>query len=136
MELGRCQLMFERILKNCTTISTMDNGISEGTRSTHIVISEFEGSDSTVPIELFPSRIPLTILDDDSKYQKNIITALLILLNNTIEVNFIISSNSIIVASEGERVICVINFQKTGNTSLTYNVTLKVNARTSSASNQ
>ena len=67
MELGRRQLMFKQTLINCTTISTLDNGISEGTRSTHIVISE--GSGSTVPIELFPSRIPLTILDNDGKYQ-------------------------------------------------------------------
>ena len=59
--------MFKQTLTNCTTISIMDNGISEGTRSTHIVISE--GSGSTVPIELFPGRIPLTILDDDGKYK-------------------------------------------------------------------
>ena len=69
MELGTSQLIFDfdRIFVSCTTISTMDNGVSEGTRSTHIVISD--GIGSTVPIELFPSRIPLTILDDDGKYQ-------------------------------------------------------------------
>ena len=67
MELGSRQLMFKQTLTNCTTISTMDNGISEGTRSTYIVISD--GIGSTVPIELFPSRIPLTILDDDGMYQ-------------------------------------------------------------------
>lgn len=65
----------------------------------------------------------------------NIITALLILLINAIAITFIISSNSIIVASEGERIICVIKFLKTGNTSLTYNVTLELNPLTSSSSN-
>jgi hypothetical protein len=51
----------------CATISTVDNGISEGTRTANIVISG--NMDSNVPIELFPSRIPLTILDNDGKYQ-------------------------------------------------------------------
>ena len=69
MELGASQLIlnnfdFEQNLMiiSCTTISTMDNGISEGTRSAHIVISE--GTIITVPIGLFPNRIPLTILDN------------------------------------------------------------------------
>ena len=51
----------------CTTISTIDNNVSDGTRSSQIVISE--GSGSTVPIEVYPSRIPLTILDNDGKCQ-------------------------------------------------------------------
>ena len=67
MELGTTQLVFQRTLMRCTTISATDNNISEDTRSSHIVISE--GMDSTVPIEVYPSRIPLIILDNDGKYQ-------------------------------------------------------------------
>ena len=49
-----------------TTISATDNNISEDSRSSHIVIGEgIQGS--TVPIEVYPSRIPLIILDDDGK---------------------------------------------------------------------
>ena len=66
MELGTNQLVFHRTLMHCTTILVMDNNISEGTRSSYIVISE--GMDSTVPIEVYPSRIPLIILDNDGKY--------------------------------------------------------------------
>ena len=51
---------------HCTTISATDNNISEGSRSSYIVIGEgIQGS--TVPIEVYPSRIPLIILDDDGK---------------------------------------------------------------------
>ena len=66
MELGTNQLVFHGTLMRCTTISVMDNNISEGTRSSYIVISE--GMASTVPIEVYPSRIPLIILDNDGKY--------------------------------------------------------------------
>ena len=52
------------------------------------------------------------------------------------EITFTIGSDAIIVASEGQRVIRIIKFLKTGNTSLTYNVTLEINALTSSASNK
>ena len=72
VELGANQVVFQRILMRCTTISTIDNSISDGTRSSQIVISE--GSGSTVPIEVYPSRIPLTILDNDGKCQCFIVT--------------------------------------------------------------
>ena len=52
------------------------------------------------------------------------------------EITFTISSNAIFVASEGERVISIIKFLKTGSTSLTYNVTVEVNPQTPSASNK
>ena len=58
------QLVFERTLIRCTTISTPYNGISDGTRSSHVVINSMA---STVPIEIYPRRIPLTILNTDGK---------------------------------------------------------------------
>ena len=66
VELGTNLLVFQRTLIRCTTISATDNNISEGSRSSHIVIGEGI-PESTVPIEVYPSRIPLIILDDDGK---------------------------------------------------------------------
>ena len=58
------QLVFERTLIRCTSISIPDNTIDDGTHSSHVIINSM---DSNVPIMIYPRRIPLTILDNDGK---------------------------------------------------------------------
>ena len=63
MVIGDNQLIFRGILKRCTTIRAKDNNISDGTRSSYITISV--GAGSSAPVEIYPSRIPLTIINDN-----------------------------------------------------------------------
>ena len=65
VELGNSQLVFERTLIRCTTISIRNNALSaHGIHSSHVVSNSV---DSNVPIKTYPRMIPLTILDNDGK---------------------------------------------------------------------
>ena len=60
--LGTESLAFERVTKRCTTISAVDDNVSEGTHSSQLIV---EASGSTVPTEVYPNSIPVVIIDND-----------------------------------------------------------------------
>lgn len=50
----------------CKTISVStesDNDVSEGTRSADLILTD--GPMTTVPVEIYPNRIPIMIMDND-----------------------------------------------------------------------
>ena len=49
--LGTDSLVFERVAKRCTSISAVDDNVSEGTHSSQLIV---EASGSTVPTEVYP----------------------------------------------------------------------------------
>ena len=53
------------MMEKCKTISVVTNEVSDGTRSGYLVLTEASGT--SVPVEVYPSRIPVTITDDDGK---------------------------------------------------------------------
>ena len=57
--------VFEMATIRCTTISVIDNDVSDGSRSSQLTLTEAPGG--TVPVEVYPSSIQLTITDNDSK---------------------------------------------------------------------
>lgn len=65
----------------------------------------------------------------------NALSSLKFILCMNVEIFFIIISNALLIASEGKRVMYTVKVRKIGITSLTYNVSLAIQALTSSASN-
>ena len=67
VQLGATSLVFDITTIRCTTISVIDNDVSDGSRPSQLTLTEVPDG-STVPVEVYPSSIQLIITDDDSKY--------------------------------------------------------------------
>ena len=65
VQLGVSSFVFDMATIRCTTISVIDNDVSDGSRSSQLTLTEVPGG--TVPVEVYPSSIQLTITDNDSK---------------------------------------------------------------------
>ena len=51
----------------CKTIYATDDRVSDGTQTSQLLIDTQRGINS-VPIDIFPQSIPITIIDDDGEY--------------------------------------------------------------------
>ena len=135
-QLSTNSLVFEMsINEKCASVSVADNDNMEGSRSYQLILGRNGGS--TVPVELYPSNIPIIVIDNDGQ-GKQALSANVIQCNyynhNTLDANFsIISSMPSFMIQEGDR-IDNIRVQKSGNTVLSYNVSLMVMPLTDSAS--
>ena len=66
VQLGATSLVFDITTIRCTTISVIDNDVSDGSRSSQLTLTE--APRGTVPVEVYPSSIQLIITDNDGKY--------------------------------------------------------------------
>ena len=50
----------------CKTITAIDDNVSDGTRTSRLIIGIESGT--SVPVEIHPDSIPITIRDNDGEY--------------------------------------------------------------------
>ena len=54
----------------CKTIYAMDDRVSDGTQTSRLIIDAEQGT--TVPFEILPQSIPITIIDNDGEYTNTV----------------------------------------------------------------
>ena len=50
----------------CKTINAIDDGVSDGTQTSQLIIDVLQGT--SVPVVIHPGSIPITIMDNDGEY--------------------------------------------------------------------